>query len=524
MTKDLSLFDPSEARGPSDKPDVGKDVTQEMLAGADQGTISVSTLVGRIKTALTERMPSSIAVVGELSNVKRHSSGHLYFRLKDAGASIDAAMFKPRASKLKFTPVDGLEVVVEGRVDIYAVRGQLQFYAERITPRGAGELDLALRQLITKLRGEGLFDQACKKSIPRFPRAIGLVTSRTGAALRDIRRTLGRRWPGSDVYLLPVLVQGDKAAKQIAEAIAQLDANAKRYAIDTLIVARGGGSLEDLWAFNEEIVARAIYAARTPIISGVGHEVDTTIADMVADLRAPTPTGAAEVAVPDAKEIADTIAQFEFRLRRSLVRLVDHARGSLEAIGKSVVFRDPTWQLRSQAQRIDELSLRLRGGMAESMAQSRQRLAPAVTALASYHPARLAEKATLALANASNALRWALRSRSKLAGDRLAELARRLAGVHPKHPLNLARQRLTGAKGKLEAMGYRQVLARGFSVTRMPDGGILRSLKQTSAGDLITTELADGTFSSTVSGNRRRQASDAKSAKQKPDMPEKTLF
>jgi len=286
-----SFFNPDKVRPRSDAPDVG---TARSGGGKDAPKgMSVWQLVSQVKAALAEAFPKRVAVVGEISNCKRHSSGHIYFRLKDARASIDAVMFRSHASKLRFSPEDGMEVVVDGRVDVYDVRGQLQFYAERMTPRGVGELELAFRQLKDKLAAQGLFDPARKKPLPPFPRAVGVVTSPTGAAVRDIARTLRRRWPAARVYLVETLVQGEGAAEQVAAAVAALDAGAERLDIDVLIVARGGGSLEDLWAFNEEPVARAIAAARTPVISGVGHEVDFTIADLVADVRAATPTAAA---------------------------------------------------------------------------------------------------------------------------------------------------------------------------------------------------------------------------------------
>ncbi|MCD4699353.1 MAG: exodeoxyribonuclease VII large subunit, partial [Phycisphaerae bacterium] len=265
--------------------------------------LTVSDLVARIKEALLDTFPKRLSVVGQISNLKRHSSGHLYFSLKDASAAIDAVMFRSAASGVRFDVEDGLEVVASGRIDVYERQGRLQFYVERLAPQGTGALELAFRQLKDRLEHEGLFDPARKKPLVRFPRAVGVITSPTGAAVRDIARTLSRRWPAAKVFLVPVRVQGDQAAGQIADAVRLMDATAEKYQIDTIIVARGGGSLEDLWAFNEEVLARAIFAADTPIISGVGHEVDFTISDFVADVRSATPTAAAELATPDGTEI-----------------------------------------------------------------------------------------------------------------------------------------------------------------------------------------------------------------------------
>ena len=500
MSEDLPFFDPEKARGPSDRPDVGEDITDDLLTGTAGAPLSVSALIAGIKNALGEAFPGPVTVIGELSNVKLHTSGHLYFRLKDAGASIDAAMFRQYASQMKFTPEDGLEVVVEGRVDVYDVRGQLQLYAERMSPRGTGALELAFRQLRSKLQKEGLFDASRKKPIPQFPRAIGVITSATGAAIRDIRRTLTRRFPGAGVCLLPVLVQGEGAAQQIAEAVALMDANAERFDIDTIIIARGGGSLEDLWAFNEEIVARAIFAAATPIISGVGHEVDVTIADLVADLRAPTPTGAAELAVPDAAEVRSGIALLGARVRRTIDEELRRAETALEAIGRSVVFRDPTWRIRTRIQRVDELTYRLKAGVRDSLGRSIQTLSPLANKLAALHPVTLAERAKGRLDRLTHRLAWVLAGRRKRSGEELGYLTERLAGLHPRHALNLARQRVTGIARQMEAMGYRSVLNRGFSVTRSVNGDILRSVGQVAGGKAIETELKDGKFRSIVDG------------------------
>ncbi|MCY2927292.1 MAG: exodeoxyribonuclease VII large subunit [Planctomycetota bacterium] len=384
-----ALFDPdflAGAAGASDAPAVG------VKPAASPG-MSVSILLQRIKAALAGAFSGPVTVVGEVSGYKRAASGHLYFRLKDSACGIDAAMFRPAASKLKFEPADGLEVVIEGRVDVYEARGQLQLYVERMTPRGQGALELAFRQLKEKLEREGLFDQARKRAIPRYPRAIGLVTSPTGAAIRDIQKTLARRWPIVPVYLMPALVQGDQAAGQIAAAIALLDANAAALEIDVILVARGGGSLEDLWAFNEEPVARAIFAAATPIISGVGHEVDVTIADLVADLRAATPTAAAELAVPDRAALGRRLDELGQALAARLGERLAGARAALASVARVGFFRDGGAIVRQNAQRIDELAHRLRAALGSELARARARLYPVAGKLAALHPARQAEAA-----------------------------------------------------------------------------------------------------------------------------------
>lgn len=531
----LPFFDFSKAKGPRRGPDVGQDVTADLLGkqpqgqgpmsapnegnaanpsaagekpaggvtGAAAGTMTVTALVARIKKVLSEGFVERVHVVGEISNLKNHTSGHLYFRLKDAGATIDAVMFRTAAAKMKFRPTDGLEVVAEGRVDVYDSRGQLQLYVERMTPKGAGALELAFQQLREKLQREGLFDPAHKIPLPLYPRAIGVVTSPTGAAVRDICKTLRRRWPAAAIYLAPALVQGEGAAASVAAGIALLDGAAERLGIDTIIIGRGGGSLEDLWAFNEEAVARAIFACRTPIISGVGHEVDVTISDLVADVRAATPTGAAELAVPDSADVRRHTANLSARLARAVGEDLLAARRALEAALRSVVFRDPGFRLRTHVQRIDELCQRLRAALREELSRSRRRLERPANRLAALHPARLHERCGARLEQVVGRMRWALGARSKRAGDALAALEARLAAANPRQGVAMARQKLNAIERQLRSMGYGSVLNRGFSITRGPDGAILRRAQDIPPGQVIETELAEGKLTSRVDGPAR---------------------
>jgi exodeoxyribonuclease VII large subunit len=359
---------------------------------------------------------------------------------------------------------------------------------------------LAFRQLKEKLQAEGLFDAARKKPIPRFPRAVGVITSQTGAAVRDISRTLRRRWPAADVYLLATPVQGEGAAGQIAESIRLMDASASALGIDTIIVARGGGSLEDLWAFNEEAVARAVFAARTPVISGVGHEVDVTICDLVADVRAATPTAAAELAVPDASAVRGWLSQAATRATRRIRQRLDEARLAMESIRRSAIFRDPMGRVRTRMQRVDEFAHRLRGGIRHRVAQARRLAEPPAGRLAALHPARLWDRGAAKVNSLLARLRWALGGRSKRAGDALAGIAGRLMAASPVNRIRLARQQVDGSARQLDAMSYRRVLRRGFSVTRGRAGRILRAASEALAGEMIETELADGRLSSKVAG------------------------
>ncbi len=504
--------------------DESSDRDEPAAPSAAGGAIAVSVLVGRIKAALDEAFPKRVSVVAEISNLKRHSSGHLYFRLKDSSAAIDAVMFKSAADRMKFDIEDGMEVVADGRVDLYETRGQLQFYVDKMTPKGAGALDLAFRQLYAKLDGEGLFDPSHKKPTTQFPRAIGVVTSATGAAVRDIRRTLQRRWAGARVYLVSTLVQGDRAAGEIAEAVRLLDANAHGLDIDTIIVARGGGSLEDLWAFNEEIVARAIFAAETPIITGIGHEVDTTIADLVADRRAATPTAAAELAVPDADEVRRHVRSLLDRLGRGVRERLGAQRMSLQSVRQSWVFRDPLSRVRIQMQRIDELSHRSHSALRGMLAGWGRRLGPTSAKLAALHPAALCERARSKVTLLAGRLAWALGGRCKRSGDALVNVRTKLLTAHPKYRIKMARQQVDALSRHLAAMGYKNVIARGFSVTRTAGGQIVRSAGQVSPGEAIRSELADGAIESIVAGRAARQRRERTAAKKRSAADEPTLF
>ncbi len=260
----------------------------------EKQVLSVSDITRQIKNSLELRFPR-VWIQGEISNFKRHTSGHLYFTLKDEGAQISATMWRSRAGTLLFGPEDGMKVIARGGITVYPPRGSYQIDVDQLTPLGVGELQIAFERLKQKLVAEGLFDEGRKRPLPELPSRIGIITSETGAALHDIRTVLNRRFPAIEVLLIPVRVQGPGAAEEIASAVKDMNRYGK---IDVMIVGRGGGSLEDLWAFNEEIVARAIYASEIPVVSAVGHEIDFTIADFVADLRAPTPSAAAEMVVP----------------------------------------------------------------------------------------------------------------------------------------------------------------------------------------------------------------------------------
>jgi len=345
--------------------------------------LTVSELTARIKRTLEETL-EPVRVEGEISNFHRHSSGHLYFTLKDSGACLSCVMFRSAAFRLRFAPTNGLCVQAEGRITVYERQGQYQLLAERMMPAGVGALQQAFEALKRKLEAEGLFDKERKRPLPRHPERIGLVTSPRGAAIRDLLTVLRRRWPGLAIVVRPVPVQGEGAAAEIARAIDEMNAYGE---IDLLIVGRGGGSVEDLWAFNEEAVARAIHRSRVPVISAVGHEIDITIADYVADMRAPTPTGAAEIAVRDRDEARAGLAHLTARLERDMRRTVDRGRSRLDGVVASYGFRRTPDRLAQSLQRLDDGSAALARAIRSVLDRARESIASVDGRLNPLHPA-----------------------------------------------------------------------------------------------------------------------------------------
>ena len=345
--------------------------------------ISVSDLNRRVRTLLENHF-ETLWVSGELSNVKKAPSGHWYFCLKDANAEIQCAMFRTRAQFLDFRPEDGIQVEVRARVTLYEPRGNYQLVVEEVRKAGRGALFEAFEKLKARLQAEGLFDAARKKPLPAFPRAIGIVTSPAAAALRDVVTTLRRRCAMVPVILYPTPVQGEGAAAQIARAIR---AAGERAECDVLIVARGGGSLEDLWAFNEEVVARAIAASPLPVVSGVGHETDFSIADFVADLRAPTPTAAAAAASPDREALADAVGQLRRRLARDLRRAIETRQQRLDHLSRRLL--TPAERLARNRERLAQLARRLRRDGQLTLQARAQRLAALRTALGHLDPTQV---------------------------------------------------------------------------------------------------------------------------------------
>lgn len=305
-----------------------------------RNTLSVSELNTYIKNLFdNDRTLASVSVKGEISNFVYHKSGHLYFTLKDSDGQIKSVMFRSAAQRLKFMPENGMKVIAYGSVSVYQRDGTYQLYVNSMQPDGIGALYLAYEQLKEKLYNEGLFDEYNKKPLPEYPERIGVVTSPTGAAVRDIINVIGRRFPLAKIYLYPSLVQGEGASENLIKALDYFDSSSL---VDVIIIGRGGGSIEDLWAFNSEALARRIYSLRTPIISAVGHETDFTICDFVADMRAPTPSAAAELAVPDIRELLYRFDSYSERLSSLLARSVQYKKDELKNITSSEIFKDPT--------------------------------------------------------------------------------------------------------------------------------------------------------------------------------------
>ena len=432
----------------------------------DETILTVGGLTRRIKESLEGEFPA-LWVRGEISGFKRAESGHLYFALKEGReALIDCVMWRAGAARLSFEPRDGSEVEAFGGVTVYEPRGKYQLVARELRPAGLGALLLALEELKRKLQAEGLFDAARKRALPRYPARIGLVTSPVGAAVRDMIKVARSRWPGIGIVLAPVRVQGSGAAEEIAAAIARFN----RYArVDLLIVGRGGGSLEDLWAFNEEPVVRAIAASQLPVIAAIGHEVDWTLADLAADVRAATPSNAAEIAVPDRRETARHLEVLRDSLRRAIVGGLEDRRRRLQSLLEKYGFRRQRDALGPLRQRIDELSERIASAVTFTLRRSRQRLHEATQ-------------------------RYGLREwprELRRRRDRLTSTRARLDECVLR-TVEERRRRLDGYGHRLRALSPRRVLERGFCIVRRADGSLVRNAGTIATGDRVSLEFARG--------------------------------
>ncbi len=356
-----------------------QDVTPEVY--------SVAQLNNYVKSLMDYDLTlKALFLVGEISNFKAHSSGHMYMTLKDDKSSIKAVMFRGNASKLKFMPSDGMKIIAFGSVSVFERDGAYQFYIENMQPDGVGSLSIAFEQLKEKLQKEGLFDTSAKKPLPKYPKTVGVVTSPTGAAFQDICNVLGRRWPMARIVISPALVQGETAPRSIVEAIEDLDASGEA---DVIIVARGGGSIEDLWCFNDERVARAIFDAKTPIISGVGHETDFTIADFVADMRAPTPSAAAEIVVPDVLAERDHILQLSMRSQKLMLNRISTLRTSLNLLTSRNVMQGPVALINERRLLLDNFVDRMNAAVSAKVSGDRSNFVVLASKLDAFSPLKV---------------------------------------------------------------------------------------------------------------------------------------
>ncbi len=430
---------------------------------------TVSQVNSLIKVALEENLPLRLIVRGEIRDFKHHTSGHCYFSLKDQSGILPCVMWASKFRSVKFSPEDGMAVLATGHIDVYTVGGKYQLYVDKLEPEGVGALQLAFEQMVKKLQAEGLFDDVHKKPIPTYPERIGILTSESGAAVHDIIDSIHNRWPCVKLFFYPLPVQGEGAAEKIADALHDINRRNKQLKLDVLIVGRGGGSLEDLWAFNEEVLARAIYDSNIPVISAVGHEVDVTVADFVADARASTPTKAGIVAVPDMQEVLGQLISIEHRLTGQITAIMKLARQNMEIILANAVFRNPLLLVQNAGQQLDELSAELAEVTKGLLAEMREKLSAAHEQIIRIEPHRLLKNKTIELNNWQNQANNVIR---KIITD--------------------CRMRLTAQANRLAALNPKSVLHRGYSITTNKRTGLLvKTLEDVRIGDYLTTELAD---------------------------------
>lgn len=411
--------------------------------------ITVSQLTRYIKYKIdNDQNLNEVFLKGEISNFKAHSRGHYYFTLKDEGSRINAIMFSSSTKKLKFTPQDGMNVLVTGKISVFEANGGYQIYVNDMLEDGVGNLYVAYEQLKKKLESEGLFNQAIKKKIPKIPTRVGVITAPTGAAIKDIISTIKRRWPLLEVYLFPALVQGEDAGGDIVRQIEKADT----FNLDTLIVGRGGGSIEDLWAFNEEIVARAIFNCKTPVISAVGHEVDFTIADFVADLRAPTPTGAAEMSVPQLADMKKYLNQLNIRLNNTIQNKVIINKKKLDNIKNRNIFKNP---------------------------------------MAIYQTKEMQFSSTI------ERLKFSLINLTNLKEKELLKVKNSYVLTNPYQLLDKKSNKYLQIVSKLETLSPLLTLKRGYTITKV-DNKVINSCKKIKKDTKISVEFSDGIIDAKV--------------------------
>ncbi len=436
---------------------------------SNQQYLSVSALTKYIKRKFdADPHLQNVYIKGEISNFKQHTSGHMYFTLKDEKARLLSVMFAANNKGMKFLPENGMKVLVKGDISLYEAGGQYQLYVKSMAPDGVGDLYLAYEQLKKKLEGAGLFLAEHKKPIPQYPKSVGVITSPTGAALRDILTTIKRRYPIARIIVYPALVQGNNAAKSIAKAISMANARAES---DVLIVGRGGGSIEELWAFNEEIVAESIYDSDIPVISAVGHETDFTIADFVADMRAPTPTGAAELAVPHLNEILERLMNRKNRLTRSIQEAVNFERTRLTRMERSYAFRYPHKMYEQKLEQLDKTMDRLGRNSTRYFMKKRDELNQLNDILKKQHPEQAVKNAKDELQQHAKVLRRAMEAIYRHKSQQFVHITATLSALSPL-----------------------KIMERGYGLVFAEDETLVKSTQQVSKGDKIAVSIKDGTL------------------------------
>lgn len=451
--------------------------------------LTVSALAARIDAAVRAGLPATVRVYGEISGVRQRT--HWYFDLKDAQTVIGCVMFASAARRSRTAVTDGQQVVVTGRVEYYARQGRISIIVDRVEPVGAGALDAAFRRLCDEIRALGWFADERKRPLPLMPRRVAIVTSKGGAAVHDVLATMASRCPAVEAAIVDVRVQGDGAAEDVARAIRWLSAHHESLGVDVVIVTRGGGSQEDLWAFNERVVAEAIVRCRVPVVAAIGHESDTTIAELVADVRASTPTQAAVRVTPDRAALLEQVGVAESRLRAALIGRIERSRQRVALAGQSL--RRPGVLVDRAAGRTSESTRRMLGAMRHRMREAELRLGRAFTRLERHRPATI---------HASRAAT-------------IAQLAQRLRGAGARLPAAHA-LRLEAMEARLHAVAPLAVLQRGFSVTLDAKGRAVRDAAEVKAGQRVTTRVARGSFDSIVDKSPARQPRD--------DQPASGLF
>lgn len=507
-------FDPSKVEIPAEEK-AAKPALRDRVGGkthatlADAHQLTVSQLSELIKSTLEQRIPSPLRVIGQVSNLR--DSGHWYFSLKDESAVVNCVAWASSAKKFGFTPRDGDEVVATGHVSHFGPQGRTQLYVTKLDPVGAGALELEFRRMCEELRGLGYFDPGHKVPLPAFPRKVAVITSKDGAALQDVIATAKQRCTAVGLLVVDVRVQGEGAPEQVARAIKWVDGNSEKLGVDAILVTRGGGSIEDLWAFNTRIVADAAFKCKLPLVAAIGHESDVTVIELVADVRAATPTQAAMRLVPASTECNKQIEHLQHRLTVVTKRLIDRGKHRLESLERHETFRRPEVIIQRAAERIESISKNLSAAMRHVHAAARLRLEQICSRLAQIGPGTIVYKQEQRLAILEDRLNRAARHRIDQR-PRILQLHRALIAAQ-RHVLRQSQFRIEANQARLAAVDPLKVLERGYSVTYDADGNVVRSWRSVAEGDRIRNLLADGAVESVVEGGDSKGLAKEKIAK-----------